>query len=112
MKGRARRLLTRSLAVAAMIVIYLVSVGGLIATGVTSAQAARGRGRGAARGRGVVRGRGRGVVRRRGYGYGPTVYGYGPRFYGYRGNSPNDFPVGTGAWWRAMDRYGRAGRSD
>jgi hypothetical protein len=46
------------------------------------------------------------------YAYGPPVYGYVPRFYGFRGDSPEDFPVGSGAWWRAMARDGRTGRSD
>lgn len=46
------------------------------------------------------------------YGYGPRVYGYGPRYYGYRRGfeqDPNNLPVGTGAWWRAMDRANRGG---
>jgi hypothetical protein len=46
------------------------------------------------------------------YGYGPRVYGYGPRYYGYRRGfeqDPNNLPVGSGAWWRAMDRANRGG---
>jgi hypothetical protein len=46
------------------------------------------------------------------YGYGPRVYGYGPRYYGYRrgfAQDPSSLPVGTGAWWRAMDRANRGG---
>jgi len=55
------------------------------------------------------------------YGYGPPVYGYsnGPAYYGYgsryyryrRGglDDPDSLPVGTGAWWRAMDRTNRGG---
>lgn len=53
------------------------------------------------------------------YGYGPPVYGYnygpaysGPRYYGYRRgglDDPDSLPVGTGAWWRAMDRTNRGG---
>ena len=47
-----------------------------------------------------------------GYSYAPRVYGYGPRYYGYRRGfeqDPNSLPVGTGAWWRAMDRANRGG---
>src|SRR5262245_15251603 len=47
-----------------------------------------------------------------GYSYGPQCYGYGPRFYGYRRgglDDPDSLPVGTGAWWRAMDRTNRGG---
>ena len=46
-----------------------------------------------------------------GYSYGPA-YGYGPRFYGYRRgglDDPDSLPMGTGAWWRAMDRTNRGG---
>ena len=72
------------------------------------------------------------------YGYGPGTYGYGPRvrngaeFYGYNssgygpgyigygfqdsdsvqralGTDPNRLPVGSQAWWGAMDRTGRGG---
>ena len=55
------------------------------------------------------------------YGYGPPVYGYsyrrayygyGPRYYGYRRgglDDPDSLPLGTGAWWRAMDRTNRGG---
>ena len=42
------------------------------------------------------------------YGYGPPVY-YGPMLFGYPGNSPNNYPIGTKAWWRAMERDGRTG---
>lgn len=74
------------------------------------------------------------------YGYGPGTYGYGPRgrygaeFYGYNpsgygpgyigygfqdiesvqralGTDPNRLPVGSEAWWAAMDRTGRGGQS-
>ena len=43
-----------------------------------------------------------------GYGYGPQYYAYGPR---YRRSleDPNSLPIGTGAWWRAMDRTNRGG---
>ena len=47
-----------------------------------------------------------------GYSYGPAYYGYGPRYYGYRRgglDDPDSLPVGTGAWWRAMDRTNRGG---
>ena len=47
------------------------------------------------------------------YGYGPAYYGYGPpRYYGYRRgglDDPDSLPIGTGAWWRAMDRTNRGG---
>jgi ABC-type sugar transport system substrate-binding protein len=48
-----------------------------------------------------------------GYRYVPRVYGYGPPYYyGYRrgfAQDPDDLPVGSGAWWRAMDRANRGG---
>ena len=47
-----------------------------------------------------------------GYSYAPRAYGYGPRYYGYRRGfeqDPDSLPVGTGAWWRAMDRANRGG---
>ena len=47
-----------------------------------------------------------------GYSYGPTYYGYAPRYYGFRRGfvqDPDRLPVGTGAWWRAMDRANRGG---
>ena len=52
------------------------------------------------------------------YRYGPGFYGYGPpvygKYYGYRRgglNDPNSLRMGTGAWWRAMDRTNRGGNS-
>ena len=47
-----------------------------------------------------------------GYSYGPAYYGYAPRYYGYRRgglDDPDSLPMGTGAWWRAMDRTNRGG---
>src|SRR5262245_50183679 len=47
-----------------------------------------------------------------GYSYGPVYYGYGPRYYGFRRgglDDPDSLPIGTGAWWRAMDRTNRGG---
>ena len=48
---------------------------------------------------------------RRVYGYQATgrVYGYQaiPRQYGYE--SPDQYPVGSGAWWQSMDLLGRGG---
>jgi|SRR5215468_1027011 len=46
-----------------------------------------------------------------GYSYGPAYYGYGPRYVYRRGglDDPDSLPVGTGAWWRAMDRTNRGG---
>jgi hypothetical protein len=46
-----------------------------------------------------------------GYSYGPAYYGYGPRYYGFRRSldDPDSLPIGTGAWWRAMDRTNRGG---
>lgn len=46
------------------------------------------------------------------YGYqplGPDVYGYQgiPAQYGYE--SPDQYPVGTGAWWESMRQTGRDG---
>ena len=32
--------------------------------------------------------------------------------YEFRGASADNLPVGTGAWWRAMDREGRTASSD
>jgi hypothetical protein len=51
--------------------------------------------------------------------YGPGAYGYKaplpapPAFYGYRDNwrptDPNDHYIGTGYWWRGMDRFDKGG---
>ena len=54
------------------------------------------------------------------YGYNPSYYGYGPGYIGYGfqdidsvgrslGTDPNRLPVGSEAWWAAMDRTGRGG---
>jgi len=65
--GIFRRFLTRALAAGALLAVYCVSTiavtGIAMTTGVTTAHAQRGRGRG----RGAVRGRGRGLRRGRGY---------------------------------------------
>ena len=56
------------------------------------------------------------------YGYNPSYYGYGPGYIGYGfqdidsvrsglGTDPNRLPVGSEAWWAAMDRTGRGGQS-
>jgi hypothetical protein len=51
--------------------------------------------------------------------YGPGSYGYKapvpgpPASYGYRDNfrstDPNELPIGSGSWWRGMDREDRGG---
>ena len=56
------------------------------------------------------------------YGYNPSYYGYGSGYtgYGFRdidslqralGTDPSRLPVGSEAWWAAMDRTGRGGQS-
>ena len=58
------------------------------------------------------------------YGYqppGPLVYGYqplGPGVYGYQGvyrqygyEYPDEYPVGSGAWWRSMNLTDRDGNN-
>ena len=56
-------------------------------------------------------------------GYGAGVYGYEPGYIGYAfrdpdsvrrgfGQIPNRSPVGSDAWWGAMDRTGRGGQQN
>ena len=56
-------------------------------------------------------------------GYGAGVYGYEPGYNGYAfrdsdsvqrgfGQEPDRSPVGSDAWWGAMDRTGRGGQAE